>query len=240
MRNRSEVTALSLLLIFGSGALAQAPVPREVRPPEVETVGTGERRVAPDRASVMVVVESKALSANAAAAANTGAVAAVRDTLARIGQDTTVTTASYNVGVNYEPREREGPMRAGYVARTVLRVMLRRIDQVGRVIDAGLAKGATGVEGIWFESSTAEEARREAMADAAGAARRDAESLARALGGSVGPLISVSTVGSSDPRRINVSMGEVGGGAMLRGTQITPNEIVIRAAVQTRWQFVPR
>jgi uncharacterized protein YggE len=166
-------------------------------------------------------------------------VAAVRDTLARMGLDTAVTTASYNVGVNYDHSDRGNPVRAGYIARTVLRVSLRRIDQVGRVIDAGLARGGTGVEGIWFESSTAEEARREAMADAAAAARRDAEALARALGGSLGALMSVSTVGSSDPRRLNVAMGEVAG-VMTRGTQITPNEIVIRAAVQTRWEFVAR
>jgi uncharacterized protein YggE len=141
--------------------------------------------------------------------------------------------------VNYEQVERGMPVRSGYVARTVLRVRLRQIDQAGRVIDAGLAKGATGVEGIWWESSTAEEARREAMADAAGAARRDAEALARSLGGSLGPLLSVSTVGSTDPRRLNVAMDVTRSSAML-GTQVTPNEIVIRAAVQTRWEFVPR
>ena len=203
----------------------------------VETVGTGERRVAPDRASVMLVIESRAQGANAAAAANARVVQAVRDTLALTGLDSAVTTAGYHVGVHYEPVDRAEPRRAGYVARTVLRVRPPRIDQVGRVIDVGLARGATGVEGVWFESSRVEEARREAMTDAAAAARRDAESLARALGGSLGPLISISTVGSADPRRINVAMGVA---SALRGTQITPNEIVVHAAVETRWQFIPR
>lgn len=230
------VPAAIAAMFIASSVIAQTPTSADT-PPMVETVGTGERRVAPDRANVMLVVESRAAGANAAAAANARAVQAVRDTLARTGLDSAVTTASYHVGVNYEPVERAEPRRVGYVARTVLRVRPPRIDQVGRVIDVGLAKGATGVEGIGFESSRIEEARREAMTDATAAARRDAEALATALGGSLGRLISVSTVGSTDPRRLNMAYGDM---SMARSTQITPNEIVVRAAVETRWQFNPR
>ena len=233
---RYPATAAVAALFLASSALAQAPTSTDA-PPMVETVGTGERRVAPDRASVMLVIESRAPGANDAAAANARAVQAVRDTLARTGLDSAVSTAGYHVGINYEPEDRAAPRRVGYVARTALRVRPSRIDQVGRVIDVGLARGATGVEGISFESSKIEEARRGAMTDATTAARRDAEALASALGGSLGRLISVSTVGSMDPRRLNMmAYGEV---SAMR-TQITPNEIVVRAAVETRWQFLPR
>jgi uncharacterized protein len=205
--------------------------------PDVETVGTAQRRVAPDRATVMLFVESRAQTAAGAASANAKAVQAVLDTLRVARLDSGAATASYNVGPHYQPGPGRGePQQSGYAARTVLRVQLTRLDLVGRVIDAGLGKAATGVESIWFESSRAEETRRSALSDAAEAARRDAEALARALGGSLGPLLSTSTAGSYDPRRINVSMGEV---AMARGTNITPSEIVISAAVVTRWQFVP-
>lgn len=235
---RYQTLAAVAALSLAPNAFAQAATSTEPLP-VVETVGTGERRVAPDRASVMLVIESRAEGANAAAAANARAVQAVRDTLARTGLDSAVTTAGYHVGVHYEPVDRAAPRRAGYVARTVLRVRPPRIDQVGRVIDVGLARGATGVEGVLFESSRVEEARREAMTDAAAAARRDAESLARALGGSLGRLISVSTVGSMDPRRLNMQMA-YGAASAMRTTQITPNEIVVHAAVETRWQFTPR
>lgn len=242
--NRRTVAALVVVALAAladrSGAQDRPPLPEP--PPDIETVGTGERRIAPDRAIVLLMVETKATAASAAAAANARAVAAVRDTLRRLQLDSAVTTASYNVGPDYEPPrpvEREGPRRIGYAARTILRVPLGRIDQVGRVIDAGLARGATGVQGVIFESSGAEAARRAALADAAAAARRDAEALAGALGGSVGPLLSVSTAGAIDPRRMNVQMRIAGGIAgYAGGTEVTPNEIVVTAGVVTRWRFV--
>jgi len=232
------------LLLFACSTILAAPLAaqspqRTEDPPEIETVGTGERRVAPDRATVHLLIETKNPAAANAAALNARAVQAVRDTLRRLGLDSAITTASYNVGPDYEqPRPTdEGPRRAGYAARTVLRVVLSRIDQTGRVIDAGLARGATGVEGVMFEASTSEHARREAIAEAARAARRDAEALARALGGRIGPLIASSTVAGNDPRRMNVMMS-VREGYAGSATEVTPNEIVVRAGVSTRWRFI--
>ena len=211
--------------------------------PDVETVGTGERRIAPDRATVLLQVESKATAASAAAAQNARTVQAVRESLRKLGLDSAVTTASYNVGPDFEvppprPVEREGgPRRVGYAARTIVRVQLTRLNEVGQVIDAALGSGATGVDGVLFEASTADAARREALADAAQSARRDAEALARALGGQLGSLLSTSTASGMDPRRANVMMRM--GGGVGAATQITPNEIVVTAGVVTRWRFVP-
>ena len=236
------LVSLSVLLPPTAAAqVAGAPATPDALP-DIETVGSGERRVAPDRATVTLYVESKAPTAARAATDNARAVAAVMDTLRRLGLDSAATSASYNVGPDFEPPRPadrgEGPRRVGYAARTAIRVQLARIDLVGRVIDAGLARGATGVEGVWFEASTAEEARRAALADAALAARRDAEALARALGGSLGPLLGVSTAGGFDPRRMNVMMrAQAGFGGS--ATEVTPSEIVVAAGVVTRWRFVP-
>ena len=204
MRRTSSVLAtaatIALLTPLAARSLGAQDRPPSDGVPDVETVGTGERRVAPDRATVLLFIESKATAASAAASQNARAVQAVRDTLGRLlGGDGGVTTASYNVGPDYEPPrpvDREGgPRRVGYAARTTVRVQLTRIAQVGQVIDAALSRGATGVEGVLFESSAIDSARREALADAAQAARRDAEALARSLGGTLGPLISTSKIG---------------------------------------------
>jgi uncharacterized protein len=208
--------------------------------PHVETTGYGERRVAPDRATVMINITSKAPSAASAAAENSRIQVRVMDTLKALGLGSAASTASYNVGPNYEPEPTaRGSRPSGYAARTSIRVRLTEISGIGRVIDATLARGATGVDGVYFESSTAPEARRAAIAEASATARADAEALARALGGALGPMISASTSFSGmDPRRSammrETAMGYAGGAA----TQITPSEIVVNASVIVRWQFV--
>lgn len=237
---RSVARLMAPLGVSLALAIPSVLASQSTQEPEIETVGTGERRATPDKATVMLYIESKAATASAAAAANGRLVLAVRDTLRRLGLDSAATTATYNVGPNYEqdPTVRGEPRRTGYAARTSLRVELKALDQVGRVIDAGLARGATGVEGVYFESSRAEEARRAALAEAAQAARRDAEALAAAVGGTIGPLISMTTASNIDPRRLNVMMrGAVG---MVTGTSVSPSEIVVSAGVVTRWRFVPR
>ena len=234
---RIALPLLALILVSPLPAQAQAAG----EPPFIETVGTGQRRVAPDRANVHLIVETRATTAAVAASQNSRAVAAVIDTLRKAGIDSSATTASYHVGANYEPipvEPRGEPRQRGYIARTVLRVRPSRIENVGRAIDVGLSRGATGVEQVYFESSRAEEERRTALAEAATAARREAEVLARSLGGSLGRLLSVTTAGAPDPRRINMAYGSVAGEAMMRATAISPNDIVIAAAVVTRWQFV--
>jgi uncharacterized protein YggE len=233
----SLTLAGAVLVARSAGAQATAIAVTDAEP-NIQTVGTGERRIPPDRASVHLLIESKAPEASTAATSNARAVQTVRDSLRRLGLDSAVTTASYNVGPNYEalPADRGAPRLVGYVARTMLRVRLTRIDQVGRVIDAGLAAGAAGVQGVLFEASSAQAARRDALALAAAAARQDAEVLARSLGRSLGPLISSST-------------GNVAGGSVMRypvsassadfSTQIAPNEIVVNAVVTTKWKFIP-
>jgi uncharacterized protein YggE len=126
----------------------------------------------------------------------------------------------------------------GYTVSNVVRVELRRIEQVGPVVDASLAKGANQINSIQFSSSTASEARRTAMADAVRDARADADALARAAGGSVGQLIEITS--SAPP--IRPMYAEV----MMRSTAkadvatpIEPGEQVISASVSVIWQFVP-
>ena len=228
-------------LLFSSAPVAAQDRPTEAVP-EIETVGTGERRIPPDRSTVLIQVITRATSAGAAATQNARQVDAVRDTLRVLGLASRVTNASYNVGPDYEPppTTREGgPRRVGYAARTVLRVQLSNLSQIGQVIDASLARGATGVDGVFFESSTAEQARREALGDAATAARADAEALARAMGGSLGALLGTSTAASNDPRRMNVALSRIGYGGGAGSTMVTPNEIVVSAGVVARWRFVP-
>lgn len=241
---RHLVTVSALLLLAGvSPAGAQGATQSKDPTPYIETLGSAQRRVVPDRASVYLSIETKAESASVAASRNARIAQAVLDTLRKAALDSAITTASLNVGPNYEPRAGNNePLRVGYVATTTLRIRLTKVENVGRVIDVGLAKGATGVGSVTFESSVAETMRRGALGEAAAAARRDAEELSRALGGTLGPLISVTSIPQVAPF-YDVSMGQVMRSASVGvsvNTPYTPSEIVIAARVLARFQFVER
>ena len=55
--------------------------------------------------------------------------------------------------------ENKPPRVTGYVARNSVRVEVRNIDQTGVLIDAALAKEATGIGSLQFNSSRRDAAR---------------------------------------------------------------------------------
>jgi uncharacterized protein YggE len=117
---------------------------------------------------------------------------------------------------------------------------VRRLDDVGRVVDAALAKGANQINSLQFYSSKADSVRRAALAAAVANSRADAEALARAAGGSLGQLIEITT-GYMPPRPL--TMEATGMVAMAKDrvqTPIEPGEQTVTAMVTTRWTFVGR
>ena len=235
MKKFIRAAALSATLAGAAGAQI-APA----TPPRIVTSGEAQVRVTPDRATILVGVQNRAATAAAAGASNARTQKAILDTLKAMGLAADqLTTQSYSVNPEMQYPPSGGPGRViGYTVSNVVRVELRRIEQVGPVVDASLAKGANQINSIQFSSSTASEARRTAMADAVRDARADADALARAAGGSVGQLIEITS--SAPP--IRPMYAEV----MMRSTAkadvatpIEPGEQVISASVSVIWQFVP-
>jgi uncharacterized protein YggE len=208
-------------------------------PPYIEAIGQGEAQVAPDRATITFVVETKGPAAATVAAQNARIQERVLDTLRALGYTgARVSTRNYHVGPNYETTQRE-LRQVGYVARNAMTVRITQLADIGPLIDAALARGATQVGGVAFESSRADSARRAALAVAAEKARADAEALAQAMGGSLGALLDATTTGEGRAmerlRRIEEGAGRVAGGL----TPITPAALEVRATVLARWQFRP-
>lgn len=164
---------------------------------QLVTKGRGEARVPPDRAMVELAIETRSPEATEARRLNARKEAAVLGRLRALGvpaSDITVVTFLASGDRDGSTRERDN------VARNVLRVALRRPDQVAAVVDSALAAGAARVANIEFASSRAGEARRTALASAIAEARADAEATARAAGGTLGPLVELTTEPSETDR----------------------------------------
>jgi uncharacterized protein YggE len=233
---KNIIRAAALSAIFAAVSNAQAPA---VQPPRITTSGEAQVRVTPDRATILIGVQTRGTTAATAGASNARIQKAILDTLKAmgLGADQLATqNFSVNPEMQYPPAGGPGKV-VGYTVSNVVRVELRRIEQVGPVIDASLTKGANQINSVQFTSSTASDARRTAMADAVRDARADAEALARAAGGTLGPVIEITS--SAPP--IRPMFGEIAMRTASKAidTPIEPGEQVISATVSVIWQFIP-
>jgi len=231
MRTSRLLVLFAASVGFSGSLVAQAPA--LPAPPQIITTGTGEARVAPDRAMVLIGVQSKAASASQAAAQNARRQRAVLDTLRAIGiAGDQLSTSGYSVAPDMQYTPNQAPRVTGYTVTNTVNVDVRRIDDVGKVIDAALGKGANEISSLQFFSSKADSVRRAAMAVAVANARADAEVLARAAGGSLGQLLELST---SAPIRPMLAMAMSAGRV---ATPIEPGEETMSVSVTARWAFL--
>lgn len=234
-------TVLLGALLAAAPALAQTtPVPVPTNPPpQIVVSAVGEERIVPDRARISIGVQTQAATAAAAASANAALQRAVMDTLRALGiTSEQMTTSGYNVYPDQQYDEVNKRSRiVGYNVQNTLVVEVRRIEQVGALLDAALSKGANLVSSLVFYPADMETPKRRAMTQAVERARADADVLARAAGGRVGELLEISTYSNAPQPLMNVRMARAEM-AQSADTPISEGSQVISANVVTRWRFI--
>jgi uncharacterized protein len=234
IRCRFLVPAFVASVVMPALSVAQEPARPDA--PSIDATGSGQVRIPPERALVVLSVETRGPSAAAISVANARIQTRVLDTLRALGiAGADVATQAFNVSPDWAAGP-AGRRQSGHVARNSIRVTISQLDRIGMVIDAALARGATGVGGVSFTSSKSDSAHRAALAEAARNARADADALARAFGGSLGELLESSTTASGRPMIMTRTAEAYLGDA----TSITPSDLTITASVRARWRFVGR
>jgi uncharacterized protein YggE len=240
MTKRLFMRGTTLAIVCGSWVGAQEPMRPMV--PQIVTTASGEVRVAPDRATIQIGVQSRATTAAAAATQNSQKQQAIIDAIKARGVPAAqITTSNFNVipETRYDREGQAAPRTTSYLVINTVTVELRRIDQVGPVIDAALAAGANQINSLGFGLANADSARRAALAEAVAKSRADAEVMARAAGGSIGSLIELNSVdqympGPPRPFDMRVAVGAVAEAKV----PVEAGEETVRATVTARWQFV--
>ncbi len=236
---RRMMTGIALVVAQVAAAQQSSPPVALRDAPRVITSASGEARVVPDRATIAIGVSTRGRTAAQASADNARRQRAVIDTLRAMGiSNEDYSTSDFSVF----PEEVMNPARSDTVPRVLayrvsntIRVEVRKLEQIGSLLDAALAKGANGVNSLQFFSSRADSGRRVALAAAAQRARGDAEALACAVGGHLGELIEMSTspVYSPRPSMMMREAGMAGG-----GTPINPGEQSMNVSVVAQWSLV--
>lgn len=236
------VTAALALAVPAFAQESRPAMPQEREPATLSVSGTGEVFVAPDMATLLIGVESRADSASAAVADNNQAAQRIIATLKEAGIEAKdIQTANFSVSPVYDEtsyQRREGPRIIGYQATNQVVARIHDLDGLGEVLDATVGSGANRIDGLNFGVDDDEEVRDEARKRAIEDARRKADTLAEAAGVKLGAIRSISEGGFSGP----IPMYDMRASAAAPEAMAVPIErgqTMLSAQVQVVWEIQP-
>ena len=205
--------------------------------PQIAVTGRGEVKVSPDRATIQISVQTRGSTAAGAATENANKQQAVLAALRALGLgNDQLSTINYNVYPEQRYEQGKEPVIVAYNVTNTILAEVRKLTQVGPVIDAALSHGANMITSLQFYASNTEAARRTAIATAIEKARADAEAAAKAARGTLGTLLEISIGSYSPPPPRPVMMMAKQAQA---DTPINPGEETLAVEVSTRWRFIP-
>jgi uncharacterized protein YggE len=178
--------------------LAQSPPLSSIR-----VTGDAKVTARPDRVQIDIGVTTHAATSQEAATQNARAVDTVLSSVRKAtGPGAVLKTISYSLNPNYQYHPSGGqPSIDGYTALNVVQVTLDDLGKIGSCIDSATQAGANRVQGIQFTLRDQDAVRAQALREAAGRARAEADVLAAALGLKV---VRVLTVEENSPRLMPV------------------------------------
>lgn len=231
--------AFALLSMASSAAAAQSAASVSIAPlgPSsalLSLTAEGQSRRTPDIALFNAGVVTQAVTATEALADNSRRMDRVIAALKRAGiAERDIQTSAISLQPRYSDPERDAQMLArstgrpyvppteaakiiGYEARNTVQVRVRKLGEMGKIIDTLIGEGANQVDGPNFTLDEPREALDEARREAVAVGRQRAELYAQATGMRVARLLSVSEGGGYYPvqQAIVVTGSRVGyGGA---------------------------
>jgi uncharacterized protein YggE len=232
---------LAVLIFAGTATAQTSPAAASARDPEVFAAGSAEVRLPPTYADLTVAVTTRAGSAADAASQNAAKMTSTMNALRQAGlTPDEITTQGYSLEQAYDDG---GRRRAGFTAHNSLQARINRVEQIGAVIDAAIAGGATDILSIQYGAANMEDARRAALADAVKRARTDAALIASAAGGTLGRLISITSSSGVPPIYGQLLSGTVRLTSSMSPppppTVISPRDLSAIAQASGRWEFIP-
>jgi uncharacterized protein YggE len=167
----------------------------------ITVTGTGKVVYVPDLGIISAGVSTDARTAAEAWQANAVVVKKLFAALKRLGIDPKdVQTTGLGVSPRYVHRKDQEPLLVGYSASYNLSVKVRKLDQLGGVLDALVENGANRNVSISLGCADPEKLLDAARARAVAEARKKAEIYVRGAGAALGQVVTI-TEGSVSPWR---------------------------------------
>ena len=185
---------IPLSIIAAASPAAAAEIQLAAQGPVVELAVTETVKARPDLATVSAGVTTQAPTAVEAMRRNATAMDAVVQRIKSLGiAADDIQTTGIDLGAQYDyDQARQRQVFRGYQASNRVSVILRRVPDTGRVLDALVAAGVTDIAGPSFSIDDDTAPRAQARKAAMDKARQQAEEYARWAGYSGVRLLQVS------------------------------------------------
>ena len=250
--------ALAASLTLGFGTLGAAAPRAYAQPPTTVMVasdanlltvsGSGEVQAAPDIARLSLGVVTQNADAGEASAANAQKSAALIKAIKAAGvADKDIQTSGYSIFPQYDlgrgqsnQPDYRAPKIVAYQVSNTVRVVVRKITDAGKVLDAGIKAGANDAGGISFDLN--DDTRAKAQAEALTRAVADAKAKADTLGKAAdlrGLRVDSIREGGSDegPRPVFRSMRAMSAAPGGNETPVQAGELTVSASVVVKYRF---
>lgn len=232
MKRRLPVLNVAFLAVLWAVVALGQQVEKEPQR-TIRVSGVGKVFVVPDRLRLTIQVNvPRAETAVEALSRNSQLTAQVVARLKRFGiaeADIQTTRVSVNPVYDYDKRISPPPI-VGYSAHNEVKVVVKKMEDAGKILDQAVKNGATGFGPLQYESSNRTELEREALKKAADEARTKADLLARQVGATLGRVLTISESAVSTPSPI-VPMAMEARAASV-DVPVMPGEMEITATVE--------
>ena len=195
--------------------------------------GSSTLKVAPDKATINVSIETLDKDAKVASAQNAAIMNKIqKDIMALAIPKDKIKTINYNLYQKYDYDNGKQKL-AGYAVSNEIMISVDNIDMVGTVIDTAINAGATNVNSVEFGLKDDQMYRDKALQQAILDAKRKAEVVAGALGRNIVDVKSIDISNASiEPRMLNSALYlKAGAGASDTSSPIQAGNINIKADV---------
>lgn len=207
------------------------------------TSGTGTITATPDQLTFTASVSNTRPSTADAVTATSTSVTKVNEAAKKAGiaaED--IETAGFSVRPRYK-YSRYGSTISGYTANQRIKILVRTLDDAGKVLSAvaGASGNAVSVGSIKLSLSNRDALIDQARSEAVAKSRASAEAIAKAGGQKLGELEYVQEVNPDAPRYAYdqssdlVDSSYFSGAAAAKAVPISPGDQDVDVTVQVRW-----
>lgn len=180
------VACLVVLMLAGAAGIAAGETADSEKGGLLQVYGEAELFADPDKATIVLGVETQDKTAQTAVQENAKIAEQVIEALKELGlEEDQITTGSYRVHGQRQPIDsprEKNEYEIVYRVFNELNIEMTRLDQVGSVIDHAVEAGANHVQSVNFEISDPEDLKLQALQQSIKTARTKAEAMAESAG----------------------------------------------------------